>query len=98
VNAIETYTRSGLTVSIYPDLDAPNPVIEFDFPGDNDLAAWEQGEVYGFVVTDSRGEHVDSCWGFYGADSWSYMIDSANDAADSIALHETDLNLHLLAY
>lgn len=26
------------------------------------------GDVYGYVVTDSGGEVVDSCWGFYGED------------------------------
>ena len=24
------------------------------------------GNVYGYVVEDERGEHLDSCWGFYG--------------------------------
>jgi hypothetical protein len=27
------------------------------------------GEVYGFVVEDSRGNRIDSCWGFYGMDA-----------------------------
>ncbi len=34
-----------------------------------ELAQWRQyleGDVYGYVVTDERGEHLDSCWGFYG--------------------------------
>jgi hypothetical protein len=26
---------------------------------------WANGEVYGFIVEDKDGEHVDSCWGFY---------------------------------
>ena len=26
------------------------------------------GEVYGFTVEDDEGEHIDSCWGFYGSD------------------------------
>ncbi len=26
------------------------------------------GEVYGFVVTDKAGNHLDSCYGFYGTD------------------------------
>jgi hypothetical protein len=26
------------------------------------------GQVYGFVVEDSEGNHLDSCWGFYGLD------------------------------
>jgi hypothetical protein len=27
-----------------------------------------RGEVYGFVIEDEDGEHVDSCWGFFGED------------------------------
>lgn len=26
------------------------------------------GEVYGYVLTDSDGEEIDSCWGYYGSD------------------------------
>lgn len=26
------------------------------------------GNVYGFQVKDAEGEHIDSCWGFYGSD------------------------------
>ena len=26
------------------------------------------GQVYGYVIKDAEGEHVDSCWGFYGLD------------------------------
>lgn len=28
--------------------------------------AWADGEVYGYTVEDNEGNHVDSCWGFYG--------------------------------
>ena len=27
-----------------------------------------EGEVYGFVIEDEYGEHVDSCYGFFGSD------------------------------
>lgn len=27
-----------------------------------------RGDIYGFVVEDENGEHVDSCWGFHGQD------------------------------
>ena len=33
------------------------------------LETWNQylrGEVYGYTVEDKDGNHVDSCWGFYG--------------------------------
>lgn len=26
---------------------------------------WAWGDVYGYVIEDSEGEHIDSCWGFY---------------------------------
>ena len=26
--------------------------------------AWANGQVYGFIVEDGNGEHLDSCWGF----------------------------------
>ncbi|QYH51004.1 hypothetical protein [Liquorilactobacillus hordei] len=32
----------------------------------NTYTQWCNGEVYGFTVSDSKGEVVDSCWGFYG--------------------------------
>jgi hypothetical protein len=25
------------------------------------------GDVYGYIVEDENGQHIDSCWGFYGA-------------------------------
>ena len=28
--------------------------------------AWAEGEVYGYVVKNEDGNHLDSCWGFYG--------------------------------
>lgn len=27
-----------------------------------------RGDVYGFVIEDEDGDHVDSCWGFFGED------------------------------
>jgi len=29
---------------------------------------WLEGDVYGFVLEDAQGNHIDSCWGFYGTD------------------------------
>lgn len=42
--------------------------------------AYLSGEVYGYVVLDNNGEHVDSCWGFYG--DMDYMISEAKAAVD----------------
>jgi len=33
------------------------------------------GDVYGVVVEDANGEHLDSCWGFYG---WDYAKQEAD--------------------
>jgi len=43
------------------------------------------GEVYGYVVEDSDGEHVDSCWGFVG--DIKYCIGEAKQAAEYEAKH-----------
>lgn len=39
-----------------------------------------EGDVYGYVIEDSKGEHVDSCWGFYG-------IEHCRTQAKEIAEH-----------
>ncbi|HBF33402.1 TPA: hypothetical protein DDW35_02440 [Candidatus Sumerlaeota bacterium] len=39
-----------------------------------------QGEVYGYVVEDENGEHLDSCWGFFGLD---YAREQAQAAAEN---------------
>jgi len=31
--------------------------------------AFISGDIYGFTVEDESGEHIDSCWGFYGYDA-----------------------------
>ena len=38
-----------------------------------------RGEVYGFVVEDQEGEHVNSCWGFYG-DYDGYVLEEARQS------------------
>lgn len=36
------------------------------------------GDVYGYIVEDENGEHLDSCWGFFGAE---YAMQEGKDAA-----------------
>lgn len=44
--------------------------------------SWAFGDVYGVVI----GDHVDSCWGFYGSDhDASGLADAAKGLADCIA-------------
>lgn len=76
-----------------------NETIEREFDGDRDLAEkclesevsvyddYLTGNVYGFIVEDEDGEHVDSCWGFYGDDvrkngMASYLDDELIDLAE----------------
>ena len=37
------------------------------------------GQVYGYVIEDKSGEHLDSCWGFYG---YNYCNQEAESAAE----------------
>ena len=39
---------------------------------------WANGEVYGYTVTDTAGDAVESCWGFIG--SLDYVRDEAKAA------------------
>lgn len=45
------------------------------------------GQVYGFVIEDNEGNHVDSCWGFYGLD---YCKQEAKQAAEGAIEHEAE--------
>lgn len=50
------------------------------------------GDIYGFVVVDSEGETLDSCWGFYGMkvaeedakSTAEYYVDQARKERDEI--------------
>jgi len=39
---------------------------------------WCDGEVYGYIVENLAGEHLDSCWGFYGH---KYATEEAESSA-----------------
>lgn len=38
------------------------------------------GQVYGYIIEDENGEHLDSCWGFLG--DYKYCLEEAKSAAD----------------
>lgn len=40
------------------------------------------GDVYGYVIKDEDGEHVDSCWGYYGME---HCVEDATSAAKHLA-------------
>jgi hypothetical protein len=44
-----------------------------------EYSAYLSGEVFGFVIEDEAGEHLDSCWGFYKHD---YCETRATEAAE----------------
>lgn len=78
--AIDTSSH-GYTQSCYADLlivATPDWIKQTGAPRDShrrqlESAAklwsyWAWGNVYGYEIEDSDGEHVDSCWGFYSDD------------------------------
>ena len=76
---IHTEEHAGFTIEYYPDLDARDPREEFDAWGEDDVRAWEEGEVFGFIIRGEGNDHVDSCWGFYG---WKHCQADARGQAE----------------
>ena len=60
----ETIMYKDFHIDIYPDFDPVDPRIEFDYYSMDEVRAYQEGEVYGFVVRETG----DSVWGFYGLD------------------------------
>jgi hypothetical protein len=57
---------------------------------DGEVEEYDQylrGDVYGYVIEGEDGEHVDSCWGFFGSD---YVVKEAKSAAKAQRAHETE--------
>lgn len=51
------------------------------------LETWNEylsGSVWGFIIEDEDGEHIDSCWGFYG-DPDGHVLEAAKESVDSLA-------------
>lgn len=49
------------------------------------IETWNQylsGDVYGFMIEDAEGNHLESCWGFYGMDA---VEEGANESAEGEA-------------
>lgn len=58
------------------DADRVRESIVESFKG---FAAYVSGDCYGYVVNDPEGNEVESCWGYYGWDSWhdgGYMLEN----------------------
>ena len=60
----ETIMYKGFHIDIYPDPVPLNPAEEFDFFSEDEVQAYYDGDVYGFIVRETG----DSVWGFYGLD------------------------------
>ncbi len=71
-----TIEYKGFEIEIQIDEFAHDPRSEFDFYTDREVKAWENGEVYGWIVKE-KGKHIDSCWGYYG--DLEYCIQCAKD-------------------
>lgn len=76
---MKTIEYKGFEIEIQIDNCAGDPRKEFDFYTPEEVQAWKDGEVYGWIAKE-KGEHVDSCWGYYG--DLEYCIQSAKDAID----------------
>lgn len=48
----------------------------------NEYNQYIQGDIYGFVIENESGEHLDSCWGYYGIE---YCLEEARNHAKDIA-------------
>lgn len=46
-----------------------------------ELDTWVRGDIFGYVIINSKGEQVDSCWGFY---SQRECLEEATGACDAI--------------
>ena len=50
------------------------------------------GDVWGYIIEDEDGEHVDSCWGFYGRE---YCEKEAQDIRDGMIKQEKEAAIKL---
>ena len=55
------------------------------------------GDVWGFVIEDANGEHVDSCWGFFGDEYCKQEAISCVPSEPSIKTTEDDAHEESLA-
>lgn len=58
-----------------------------------EVATYDQdltGDVYGYVIEDEDGNHVDSCWGFYGMDDVREQAKAAAESAIATEVEEVE--------
>lgn len=78
-NFMKTIEYRGFVIEIQYDQDANDPRKEFDFYTPEEVQAWRDGEVYGWIAKE-KGQYIGSCWGYYG--DLDYCIQSAKDCVD----------------
>ena len=74
----------GYIYRIEIDTCPMNPKEEWDGSSDYEQEAYENGEVYGWIVEEistedgePASEHIDSCWGYYGEEGRKFAIEEA---------------------
>ena len=64
------YATAETVRKIYGDKSMTIEEIEAQLKAE--VATYDQyltGDVWGFIIEDDDGEHIDSCWGFFGEDN-----------------------------
>ena len=62
----------------------------------NEVKTYDQyltGDVWGYIIEDDDGEHLDSCWGFFGHD---YCEQEAQEVVDYLEKQEKERAAELL--
>jgi hypothetical protein len=87
MEAVACENFDGLKLTLVRDEGAFDPRMEFDYWTHEDVEAYEDGEVYGYVIEDENETTIDSCWGFYG---YEYALESAREQAKYWAQNRAD--------
>lgn len=87
---------SGQIGNVFVTRDT-SEITDPDKCADGLVEEWNQylsGDVYGYVIEDGEGAHVDSCWGFYGIE---YCKEEARASVPDSAPLPLTLNGHAFA-
>ena len=91
VEEIFSDETTGIKGYILPDCDCPNPVEDYGAEVDGpEHESWKEGDVWGVVIEDAKGERIDSCFGFFGRDyaldegrsMFNHAVDAAMDLSE----------------
>jgi len=68
---MDTFTADDITLTIHPDNDPMSPSDWCDDPETDEPETWamyQDGDVWGYVIEDDQGNHLESLWSMYGYD------------------------------